>query len=251
MSWAITILWVWIRISAAMFAAPVLGSRHWSMTWRMLLSGLLAILVCPLAPPATLPPTASTIIGGVLSEALIGGVLGIGVLTIVSAAEMTGTIIGRMAGLQLDIASFGEMAGQGTTSRLYAWVSIVAFILIGGPELVLGSVLETFRALPAGTTIDPRQILDLLNTLVHRSLDLALRAAGPAIVSILLATVVIGMIARTVPQINVLQIGLTSNLIVMLLALFLTLGGCVWLFIDDLPATLQGIVDALGAPTME
>ena len=254
MTWAVTILWVWIRISAAMMAAPILGSRHWSMAWRLGFSGLLAAMVWPLVQPVSFQPTASTVIGGILSEALIGGVLGIGVLVILSAAEMSGSLIGQMAGLQIDLASFGEMAGQGTSARLYSWVSLVAFILIGGPELVLGSVLETFRTLPAGMAIDPQQILELLNALVHRSLDLALRAAGPAIISILLATVAIGMIARTVPQLNVLQTGLPSNLIVMLLALTLTLGGCVWLFIDDLPATLQGLIEGLrssATPIME
>ena len=172
-------------------------------------------------------------------------------LIILSAAEMAGSLIGQMAGLQVDLASFGEMAGQGTTARLYAWVSLVAFILIGGPELALGSVLETFRTVPAGMAIDPDQILDLVNRLVHRSLDLALRGAGPALVAILLATVTIGMIARTVPQINVLQTGLTSNLIVMLLALVLTLGGSVWLFIDDLPSALQEVTEGLRPPTVE
>ena len=63
--------------------------------------------------------------------------------------------------------------------------------------------------------------------------------------AIFVTTVVIGMIARTIPQINVLQVGLTSNLVVMLLAVFLTVSGCVWLFMNDIQISIQLIQDSI------
>ena len=67
MTWAVTILWVWIRISAALMAAPVLGSRHVSLPWRLLFGGLLAVMVWPLVQPVSFQLTPSVVISGVLS----------------------------------------------------------------------------------------------------------------------------------------------------------------------------------------
>ena len=57
----------------------------------------------------------------------------------------------------------------------------------------------------------------------------------------MISTIVSGLISRTYPQINMLGIGINSNQFVMFLAIFLTLGGCVWLFVDDLGDVLKMI----------
>ena len=67
----------------------------------------------------------------------------------------------------------------------------------------------------------------------------------------LIATVVIGFISRTYPQMNLLGMGLSSNLIVMFLAVFLTLGGSVWLFVDDLDHFVSMITDAMQSSIKE
>ena len=64
----------------------------------------------------------------------------------------------------------------------------------------------------------------------------------------MVATISIGLIGRAYPQMNMLQVGLGSNLVVMLLAISLTLGGCVWLFVDDLGGAIQTIQNAIAQP---
>ena len=57
----------------------------------------------------------------------------------------------------------------------------------------------------------------------------------------MISTIVIGLISRTYPQINMWGVGINSNQFMMFLAVFLTLGGCVWLFVDDLGDVLKMI----------
>ena len=63
---------------------------------------------------------------------------------------------------------------------------------------------------------------------------LVLRCIAPTVVAMLIATYVVGMLNRTFPSMNTMGIGLGSNLVVMLLAVFLTLGGTMWLMVDDM-----------------
>ena len=59
------------------------------------------------------------------------------------------------------------------------------------------------------------------------------------VVCLLVSNIVIGIISRTYPQMNLLGIGLTSNMVVMMGAVFLTVSGTVWLFVDDVKPTLD------------
>ena len=110
---------------------------------------------------------------------------------------------------------------------------------------MIGAVLETFANVPLGTSLKTPEVLQLLTALLQQSFVLMLKAVAPALASLLVATWVIGLIGRTYPQMNMLQAGLSSNLVVMFLAVFLTLGGCVWLFVEDLGQAIDVIQSAL------
>ena len=227
-------------------AAPVLGSRQIPLLFRVAGGLMISLVALPLVGiPTDTPDHWSGLVSAALSEAVIGSTLGLEVLIIYSAAESVGTIIGQMAGLQVDTFSGAETSGQSTTGRLFAILSAAVFVLIGGPEMLIASVLDSFKTLPVGSPVETTNLLETCITLLHQSFLLALKAVAPAMGALMVATIVVGMLSRSLPQINILQVGLSSNLIVMLLALFLTLGGCIWLFVDDLQASIQFLQQAL------
>ena len=90
-------------------------------------------------------------------------------------------------------------------------------------------------------------LVDLAIELLRQSFLLTLRGVAPAVGAILISTFVVGLISRNYPQINLLNMGLTSNLCVMILSLSFTLGGCVWLFADDFQQVVATIQNALVA----
>jgi flagellar biosynthetic protein FliR len=130
-------------------------------------------------------------------------------------------------------------------------MSAAVFVVIGGPELLISGVLDTFSFLPPGQAISGQQLVPLLSVLLSQSFILAAKAIGPAVAALLITTIAIGMVSRVMPQLNLLQMGLSSNLAVMYLAIFLTLGGCVWLFIDDIGQTTNVIHRGLKSALIE
>ena len=85
----------------------------------------------------------------------------------------------------------------------------------------------------------------LVVDLCRQSFLLTLRGVAPGVAAMLISTLVIGMINRAYPQFNLLSLGISSNLLVMLVALLFTVGGCVWLFVDDFQQILETIRTAL------
>ena len=241
-------LLMFVRIAAMVFTAPILGSKAVSAKHRVLIALVLtgvSFSSFP-SPSATGIPIDANIVAPLASEASIGISLGLGILIIFSAAQMAGNILGQLAGLQffdqLDPTTGGTSSPVG---QLFGLTSLATFALMNGPDLVVGSVLRTFHQMPPGTSIAPSGILDLLPQILQQSFILSISGIGPGIAAMLVTSITFGFVCRSFPQMNLTSLALGSNVTIMFLAIFLTLGGCVWLFVDDLGPTLEQIQSAL------
>jgi flagellar biosynthetic protein FliR len=59
---------------------------------------------------------------------------------------------------------------------------------------------------------------------------LGIRAAGSLLVALLLSNLVLGLVSRTLPQINVIAVGFGLNSLLALGLLFLSMGAAAWTF---------------------
>jgi flagellar biosynthetic protein FliR len=243
---AIIFLLALTRITAVVMTAPVLGSRAIPFRFRLALAGILTATTFALIPAERIVSSDSNLFSAFYSEIIVGIMLGLGVMIVFAAAQIAGTVIGQMAGIQI-ADNLDPNSGQPTSpvSQMFGVLSLAAFAVIGGPELVIAATLDTFASFPIGSTLEMGSILDLIPRLLQQSFILTLRAVAPAVASLLSATIVIGWISRTYPQMNLLSLGLSSNLIVMFLAISFTMGGCVWLFVDDLGEFIAMISDSI------
>jgi flagellar biosynthetic protein FliR len=65
---------------------------------------------------------------------------------------------------------------------------------------------------------------------------------------LLLATLILGLVSRTLPQLNILSLGFGVNALLAFAALGLTLGAAVWAFQDQIQPAMETILDALHTP---
>jgi flagellar biosynthetic protein FliR len=119
------------------------------------------------------------------------------------------------------------------------------YLAIGGHRLVLGGLLDTFAWLPAGQGAFSRSAVDAVTVLFAQSFVLGVRVAAPAIVALLLATLIMGLLSRTLPQLNVMALGFGVNAIVALMAIGASLAGACWVFQDQVHGMLETALVAL------
>jgi flagellar biosynthetic protein FliR len=65
------------------------------------------------------------------------------------------------------------------------------------------------------------------------------------VVALLLATLIIGLLSRTLPQLNVLSLGFGVGPLVGVAAIGVSLGGACWIFQDSLEPVLETALYAL------
>ncbi len=239
-----SILLVFARVAGLVFTAPLLGSRAVNLWNRFAISVLLT--VASLSCVDMHAPPSRDLFSGALSELCIGVALGLGTLIIFSSAQMAGSVLGQMAGLSF-FGSLDPTSGETSSAvgTLFGMTSMAAFVLINGPEMVVASVLHSFGALPPGAANDPTGLIGLVPQILQQSFILALGGIGPGVAAILATSVAFGFVCRIFPQMNLTSLAIGSNTAMMFMAIFLTLGGCVWLFVDDMAPTLQLIMEKI------
>ena len=114
--------------------------------------------------------------------------------------------------------------------------------------MVMAGLLDTFKTIPPGSGVFPRSMADGFVTLVGQSFSLAVRVAAPAVTALLLATLILGLIGRTLPQLNILAMGFGLNSLLAFAALGLTFGAAAWAFQDQIQPAMETIFDLLKTP---
>lgn len=228
------------RITAAIFTAPVLGSAHVPIRFRVILSGLLTIFTLPVLVME--PIATQSWLSLIFCELAIGISLGLGISILFAAAQMAGAVMSQMASIP-NMEVLPNLVSP--VGSLFCMLSIAVFVLMNGPEMMVAALLDTFAEIPPGSTLELSSLDELAVGLLRQSFLLTLRGVAPSIAAILISTLVVGMLGRTYPQLNLLEFGVGSNLAIMMLALLFTVSGCVWLFIDDVQAIQQTITDGL------
>ena len=72
-----------------------------------------------------------------------------------------------------------------------------------------------------------------------------LRARGAGT---LLTTLVLGLVSRTLPQLNILAVGFGLNALLTFAVLFLSLGTTFWVFQNEIEPALETLLDMLNVP---
>jgi flagellar biosynthetic protein FliR len=119
------------------------------------------------------------------------------------------------------------------------------FVLLDGHRLLVEALLDTYAWLPPGKAALGDSLVEALTTLLAHSFALGVRAAAPAIAALLLATIVLGLISRTVPQINILAVGFNLNALLTIGGLAASIGAVAWAFPQQTVAAIELLTGAI------
>ncbi|HIQ20992.1 MAG TPA: type III secretion protein [Planctomycetes bacterium] len=242
---------VFVRISGLLVTAPMLGLKELPARVKALLAAALALVITPTQVDVSVevPGTLVHYLVLVWGELVVGLSLGLGLAVLFSGIHLAGQLMGRISGLMLadvfDPAS-GESVPQ--FSRLLFLVGMAVFVTIGGHRVLMAGLLDTFYTIRPGTALAYPSLGGAFVELLDQSFRLGVRAAAPVVTALLLSTLVMGLISRTLPQLNILAVGFGMNSLLVFAVLALTLGGAAWVFQDQIEAALAVILDGLNAP---
>lgn len=242
---------VFARVGALTMTAPIYGTQDVPLRVRSVLAIALALLIAPLQwnVAIVLPGNAVHYLALLGVEALIGASLGLGVLVLIHGMTLAGEMVGQASGFSLaDVFDPALDQNVPLFSRLMFLLTVAVFVCLGGHRMVMAGLLDTFHTIPPGSGRFANTLCDGFVTLVSQSFSLGVRAAAPAVTALLLATLILGLVGRTLPQLNILSFGFALNALLAFATLGLTLGAAVWAFQDQIQPAMETIFDMLRTP---
>lgn len=223
----LTFVLVLTRVSGLLALAPAWGARVVPMRVRALLAVALALIISPLVwnEPVTHPVNVLQLLVLVGGELVVGLSIGLAVYIYFAGLEVAGQVMGQMSGMSLaEVASPMSETSTSVFSEFLNILMLAIFVVSGGHRYLLDALIQTFQQMPAGTVQYLPSLVDAFTQIVTLSFTMGLQLAAPIMVALLLAILIMGLISRTLPQLNVLAVGFSVNPTVMLGALLLSLG---------------------------
>lgn len=217
------------RLAGMMLYAPLFGSARIPRRIKGAIVLVLALGMAPgLAPPVVMPQTAWQLALGIGGEIAFGLAMGMVMSFVFIAVQWAGAMVGQQMGLNMAEVMDPAMGGGGSIiGDLYYMMTLVVFLLVGGHRMMLQGVRESFDLLPLLSVGMNQSLFDLLARLLESATVLAMQLAAPVLVTMLVVDLVLGLIGRAVPQMNVMAMGLSlraaAGLVVIIVSLTLAI----------------------------
>jgi flagellar biosynthetic protein FliR len=247
-------LWVLVillaRISPVLALTPPLNSSGVPMRVRALMIIAVAVLLTPTIQntAAAMPPDLMHIVIAIVGEILLGVLLGTVVLLAITCLQLAGQAIGYLAGFDFAVSvDPGSSEEIPVLSNLLGLLAMAIWLLMGGHRQLLECALDSFARYPAGAVIFETSWLEELALVLRHTFEVGLRAAAPIAVALLLSNIVTGVLARTLPQLNILSIGFNLNVSALLIVFTIGLGSVTWVYQSELVVWLDSCHEIIGA----
>jgi len=220
------LLLVFARVAGIVTAAPVLGSERVPIPIRVGLAFLVAVVLAPVTPVASgaVPAGVLAFAAVAATETAVGMLIGFVSNLVFLAIQMAGEFGDLQAGFgfagMLDPTYQGRATVIGQFQNL---VALLIFVGVNGHHLLLSGVVDSFNALPLGAVAIAPGVANGLLGLASKMLVMVIKISAPVVFSVLLADIAMGMVARTVPQMNILVLGFPVKISLALITVFLGL----------------------------
>ncbi len=215
------------RITGLFLFTPLVTSNSIPTTFKVLLSFMFALSIYPFVPTATLPETIDlmSLMPMLFTELLIGLIIGLIAGIPMMAIQMGGYIMGYQMGLSLAESFNPELdTNSSVIGQLLFFLSIFIYISIGGLETIFVILTDSFHTIGSGTFTAGDTPLELLVSVLGSGFELALRVASPIIGVVSMLMIAMGFIMKTMPQINIMSIGFSIQILAGLSMLALLIG---------------------------
>lgn len=250
MSFLLTLM----RVSIIVFLLPFFGGENIPMQAKAAICLVITMAIWPhLAIPARFfPAHPFNIFLLILSEVILGMLLGFAVQVVFAGLQSGGTIFGFQMGFSM-ITMADPNSGEQliVTSFLCQTVAMALFLTLNGHLYILSALMSSFNLIqPGQLLIDGLAMGDIIR-LSGQVFILAVKIAGPIIGCLFMVDLALALVAKVAPQMNLLMIGFPIKIAVGL-TLMSVIFSLMSMYLDDflrgVGPMFQNIMTSVRAP---
>lgn len=212
---------VFIRLGGILFALPFFGDQATPIRVRMLLAVAISFLVYPMIAGSWVSAIPNDLMGYfmlVLKELTVGLLIGYVARIAQEALIAAATIVGFQMGFgTANMIAPNSDYMMDSFSSFHRSLVVLFFLALNLHHIYLSAMIDTFRVIPAGEAVFRGELGAYLIRLTADLFVIAIRLAAPVLIALLFTMAALGLIARTVPQIQVFTLSFPASFFIGLL----------------------------------
>jgi len=202
---------VLLRLSGIMILAPLFSSQSIPVPVRIAFAFVVSFVLAPSMPLNAVPPEVN--LGNMaplfLGEVMFGALLGFAAACVFAGLQFAGQVVSFQLGFSLiNMIDPQSEVDSSVFSFFQNYIGLLLFLLINGHHWFLLAINESFAALPVGGFHLQAPMAEHLIRLSAELLVIGLRIAGPVIAVSVITDIVMGVLGRAAPQINIIIVGM-------------------------------------------
>ncbi len=225
------------RIGGTIVTAPIFGSRNFPVQLKIALTFFLSLIVYPLIQTTVrIDPTTFLDFGFYLiNELIIGLFIGLILTVFFNFIYLAGGIIDREIGFAMvNVVSPMDESEMPISSNLFYVFCILIFLQLNLHHQLITGIVVSFSEIPIGSGFLSVNGTSVLLDVFVMSFIVGFKIASPFVIIILIANIILGLLAKAMPGMNVFILGLPFKIFFGLL-----------LFIVIMPYFYQAFANAL------
>lgn len=214
-----------VRIMGAMAFAPIFGNLQVTRRARLFIGIAISLTIFSINPYQPLYYTTFlgyTII--LLKELVVGITIGFLSNITLTIIGMAGQFIDREMGFSM-VSNFDQTFHTETTitAEFYNMLVMIILLCSNMHYFIISAVSDSFQLIPIGNVmIDSESLYHVMITYITNYFIIAIRISLPILISIMLLNVVLGVLAKTAPQMNMFVVGIQLKIFLGFTVLFVT-----------------------------
>jgi flagellar biosynthetic protein FliR len=208
---------VLVRVSGIVVFAPFFGGSSIPAQIKVILVLTSTLALLPVLPLENVPDGLGLgdVALSILGQAVVGLMLGLAASFVFAGLQLAGQIIAFQLGFSLvnEIVPQSQVESS-VVSILENFLGLLLFLACNGHHWFFSAVADSFVYLPvSGVRLQPALVEQFVR-LSAGILVSGLQIAGPVLAVTVIADVILGVIGRAAPQINILVVGLPLKTLV-------------------------------------
>jgi flagellar biosynthesis protein FliR len=217
---------VLLRVSAIVVTIPVISDASVPVRIKAALSILITLIIFPLVLPK-IPQTANypvlILMYRMAGEVMIGLIIGYTARLILAGIQIAGDMIGFQMGLSIANVIDPMTSEQvSIITELQYLIAMLIFLAVDAHHIFFSAIIQSYSILNPLTFHFSGPLMQAIFSYSKDMFVIAIKLAAPLMAVMLFTNVGLGVVARTVPQINIFIVGMPLQIAIGLIFLGIT-----------------------------
>ncbi len=212
-----------VRISGIFVFSPFFSSQNVPSTMKIGLTFTFGFLLT-MSLPQGIEIANQSIVLLVLREFMIGLIIGFIASVYLASFYVLGQVIDMKIGFGMaNVFDPQNKIQVPLMGNVYYMLAFLFLLMLNGHHIIIEALIDSYNFIPIGEFIYGDDVLSIIVNSIVQAFDIGFKLSFPVVATIFLTDVVLGVMAKAIPQMNVFVVGMPLKVFVGLLVILLTM----------------------------